>query len=169
MSLTIVRWDASLRCAPHILALCCKEDMRSSAYKIGLIILLVVIAPYIYSKVQGYWALNLVTAIQLISEPSRLVVSGIIIGMQFIGAFFSAMLLAFPVGLLMRERTYIYGLLLAVSPLVTLLYIHISYGPEWSSRDWLFRVSEYVSIIVTFTFAAIIGGKAIIWYKKCAT
>ncbi len=143
--------------------------MSNSVFKVGILILLFVIAPYVYSTVQGYWALNLVTAIQLFTEPSRLVVSGIIMGMEFIGAFIAAMLIAFPVGYLMRERTYIYGLVLAAAPLATLVYIHTCYGPEWSSRDWLYRISEYVSIIVTFTIAAISGGKIRARYKKCTT
>ena len=133
--------------------------MSAKRLRIAMFLLLFIAAPLVYSTVQGYWAMNLVPVIQTFSGPSHAAVTSVVVIMQFLGALFASFLLAFPVGYIFSRHPLMYGALLSMSPLVILLYLHILKTTEWSSVEYLFRLSEYLSIVFAFCVTAVFGSE----------
>lgn len=121
-----------------------------------LLAALMVVAPFLYSLIQGYWALALVPIGRFLSVSGKVPWAILIISLNFLGALFVALLLALPLGYVAKERPYLYGALLSFAPLGLMLWVLEREGGATAFLRTI-EIFEYLSVLATFMIVARLG------------
>ena len=90
------------------------------------LVVISVIAPFLYALVQGYLALLLLPALRAFGIQSQGALQATFLAFSSVGAVLAATLLAFPLALLARQRSVLLGLLLGVATTITLVALQPS-------------------------------------------
>jgi hypothetical protein len=133
-----------------------RQQMSKSKLERLLLAALMVVAPFLYSFIQGYWAIALVPIGQFLSVSGKVPWAILIISLDFLGALSAALLLALPLGYVAKERPYLYGALLSFAPLGLMLWVLESEG---GATTFLRTIDtfEYLSVLATFMIVARLG------------
>jgi len=131
--------------------------MPEMKWKWVLLLALSAVAPFMYGNIQGYWALLLVPAVQLLSVSGKAPLAIVMVIMNLLGALIVATILSVPLGYVAKDRPYLFGALLSLAPLLFLLWLLLEDG--WNAPGLLgvVRIAEYLSIVVAFVAMARLG------------
>jgi hypothetical protein len=132
------------------------SDGSNNLYKYVIMLICVLVAPVIYSLVQGYWALNLVPVLKLFNANDQLSITITIIAMNLVGAFMASILVSLPYAYIIGRNAVRNGILLALLPLLMVLWVYSISYPE---TKVIITLGECVSIIIAFVMSAILGEK----------
>ena len=130
--------------------------MAKSKLKWLLLATLMVVAPFLYSFIQAFWAFALVPIGQFLSVSGKIPWAILIISLNFLGALFVALLLALPLGYVAKERPYLFGALLSFAPLWFLLWVVESEGGATTFLRTI-HTFEFLSVLATFMILARLG------------
>lgn len=122
-----------------------------------LLILLMAVSPYLYTYIQGYKGIFLISVLESFSIQSTIPLATSFILMDFIASLLLAFLLSLPLGYVTKERSWIFGILLGISLLLWLLWVEINYKSITTAFMLWVRIGEYTSMVVAFIIMARVG------------
>ena len=132
------------------------QQMAKSKLQWLVLAALMVVAPFLYSFIQAYWAFTLVPIGQFLSVSGKIPWAILIVSLNFLGALFVALLLALPLGYIAKDTPYLFGALLSFAPLGYLLLVVES---EDAATTFLGTILtfECLSVLATFMILARLG------------
>ena len=122
-----------------------------------LLALLMACAPFIYANVIGYWVLLITPVGQFFSVAGKTANIVLIMAMNLAGAFVVAVLLSLPLGYAAKNRPFLFGMLLGLSPLFFVLWVNFDNGWSVPTPIKAIRIGEYASILIAFITVARLG------------
>jgi hypothetical protein len=122
-----------------------------------LLFVLTLSSPFVYTIIQGYWALLLVPFLKFFSVKEAVPVAATIILMNFAASLFVALLLSFPIGYVTKSQSFLFSILLSLGLLSYLLWAHSNQG--WGETRFMSTIlaGEYAGVILAFIIMARIG------------
>ena len=125
------------------------------------LIIFIVLSFPLYSNIQGIWAFNLVPVIRFFSATAPVPMIITIIVMNFFATLFVAILIALPLGYIVRDKSLLFGFLLSLASILYLISAWLYYSDialkDFSADIIILRISESISILTTFIIMSKLG------------
>jgi hypothetical protein len=139
--------------------------MNNKKWQWLLLVVLIVLASFIYPKFMSYWAYLLVPVLKFfvftMGIKWQMITPIVIILMDFIGAIIIASLLSVSLGYITSVRSVLFGFLLGLGLSLYMLWLHVHcylYQDAWlTAFIMVVTICEYIGIILAFIIMAKAG------------